>query len=98
MIVYGDGQPVSTEIPKRVEYWNIFKSLLCKSITVANADSLGSAIFDVYSSLLKNGYDELVIIGHPKASTNVSISNLERFVDEKLSEGNRFCTFEDVHL
>ena len=46
--------------------------------------------------MLNHKRNEFVIIGHPKASTDVSIRNLERFVDERLGSGDHFCTFEDV--
>lgn len=96
IIVYGDGLPVSSETSKGVVYWNIIKNLLKRIVTVASADSLGRDIFDVYSKMLKQGRKELVIIGHPKSTTNVSIDNLGRFIDEKLNSGDCFCTIDTV--
>lgn len=97
LMVYGDGLPVSTELSKYKKYWNIFKSLFSKNITVANLDSLGGVIFDVCSYISNQNQNEAVIIGHPKASTDISINNLERFVSKRLELGDRFDTFEGLH-
>lgn len=92
---YGDGLSVSSEASKVDEYLNILKTLFEKEIIVASADSLSGSIFDVYTYLSKQSVNNMVIIGHPKAASEASIKNLERFIDEKLHWGDRFLTLDN---
>lgn len=93
---YGDGLSVSSENSKSEEYGNILKTLFEKDIIVASADTIRGSIFDVYSYLSKLNESQLVIIGHPKAASEVSIGNLKKFIDEKLEMGDRFFTFDNI--
>ena len=96
VVVYGDGKSVSTEISRIVKYWKIFKALFRNGITMANLDSLKGSIYDAYTRVSQSNQNQLVIIGHPKASSNLSIKELERFIDEKLIVGDNFLTFDNV--
>lgn len=87
----GDGYPMASP--------GLRKKMLTKGINLsASADGyFATKLGAVLKSNQKKGYEEMVIIGHPKANTHFALKKLEQFIKAN-SSTHQFMTFADLNL
>ena len=54
-------------------------------------------LHEVLTSNQKNGYNEMVVIGHPKACTKFALKKLEQFIEQNKNT-HQFKTFSELNL
>ncbi len=87
----GDGYPMSSP--------GLRKKMLTKGMNLsASADGyFVTKLNTVLKSNAKKGFEEMVIIGHPKANTLFALKQLEKFINANKS-AHQFKTFADLNL
>lgn len=76
---YKDGKGI---VDKKQTLAGKIVEVLTRNAYLASIDGLWSnAIEDYYKYVLKKGWSEMILIGHPKNATDLSIANLEWFFD-----------------
>lgn len=95
---FGDGYSVNTQASKAGKLWDVFKKLFGRYAYTATIDPTFNIeiLSCVYEDYKRKGMENLVLIGHPKSATDISIKNLEQFIDNMEHKGNEFCTLENV--
>jgi len=77
--IYGDGKPVGAS--KK----DILKMLLKPTYACISCDGYKSSLLQkIYNNYKKNGKDNLVIIGHPKAQSEYSLNKIENFLHNRI--------------
>jgi stage III sporulation protein SpoIIIAA len=73
------------------------KQMLTKGMTLsASVDGyFVTKLSEIIKQNIRNGWNETVIIGHPKASTHYALKSLKRFIN-KHKKIAIFKTFSDV--
>ena len=95
--IFGDGKGVGTQLTRKQRLEGLIKKFFGSVRMTATIDNFSSLeLMNVYESNKKRGYDNLVVIGHPKAVTDASLRNLEQFVEKMLAAGNEFHTLDEV--
>ena len=98
-IAYGDGISIGNSIEKQKNKRkenNSFLSRFAPFASTASTSGITSVwLDDMYRSALKNHWNELVLIGHPKEENDCSIANLERFVSA-VCKKEQFKTISDL--
>lgn len=87
----GDGYPMSSP--------GLRKKMLTKGMNLS-ASSDGYFVTKLDQVLKKNqakGYNEMVVLGHPKANTNFALKELEQFINRHKNK-HQFLTFADLQL
>jgi hypothetical protein len=87
----GDGYPMPSP--------GLRKKMLSKGMNLS-ASSDGYFVTKLHSILKNNeakGFNEMVIIGHPKACTHFSLNRLEQFIQSNKNK-HEFLTFADLDL
>lgn len=95
---YGDGYSVNTQSSKIGKIWDVVKKLFRRYAFTATIDpsfsiEILSAVYEEYE---RRGVDSLLLIGHPKSATDISIKNLEKFIGDMKSRGNDFRTLDTI--
>lgn len=91
-LIYKDGESISDG--NSVMLGRI-KKLLSRYNTFCSIDAAASCYLnEYYKGVKQNGYDEMVLIGHPKHASDFSINNLERFI--VLHKEDRFLTISSL--
>jgi hypothetical protein len=87
----GDGYPMSSPGMK--------KKMLTKGMNLsASADGyFVTKLNSVLKSNQQKGFEEMVVIGHPKANTHFALKKLEQFIHTN-SAAHQFMTFADLDL
>lgn len=94
---YGDGIGVSSELTFIQRYKEQFGKLLGKMRFGGSIDGfLSSALWKVYEDYKNHGYKNMVILGHPKLTTDKSLINVKKFVYDMIKWGNEFHTLDEV--
>lgn len=77
-VIYQDGNAISDG---KISVINRVVSTLKPRWYLASIDGEWSNLFDVYYEYAKKkGWSEIVLIGHPKNATDISVSNLDSFI------------------
>lgn len=97
---YGDGYSVNTHTSKAGKLWDVFKKLFGRYAYTATIDPTFNIeiLSNVYNDYKHKGMENLVLIGHPKSATDISIRNLGNFIEEMKLRGNEFQTIDTVVL
>ena len=95
-VVYADGGG-GGQMPK----FERLKQLLAKFFgkihirsSIDNIDSIN--LWRVYKDNKDRGRNELVVIGHPKITSDASLRNVEKWIGDMISEGNKFHTLDEL--
>jgi len=95
--VYGDGKSISDKSHggAKMKLSIILNKLLKPYINLASIDGIRSCqLTQIYNEAIRKGQKELVLIGHPKATSDASINILDAFVGQ--CEKAVFCTTNDI--
>jgi len=85
---FGDGVPVSHSRK------DMLRMLTCYSHSTVSADGYkSSCLIPAYKKAKNRGDDYLVVIGHPKALSNYSLRNLDKWLSVLTKEHNRLQIF-----
>lgn len=77
---YGDGNVISD---KQNFILHKLKSLFRPFAQLASIDGGSSNLMELYYERgVENNYKEMIMIGHPKNTTDVELANLDRFIDD----------------
>ena len=91
-LIYKDGESIS-DGGNRLSYYA--KKIFRRYRLLCTIDAVSSCYLeDFYSHLNKKGYNEMVILGHPKNASDASIRNLRRFVEKHITD--RFVTSKEL--
>lgn len=93
-IIYGDGLGIGLYDNKRNKITTKLNKSLNYHLLPVVIDSWLS--YFLPKKIQKNS-DDLVILGHPKSFTNISLQNLERFIKNNI-DSNNFLTIEQITL
>ena len=87
----GDGYPMASP--------GLRKQMLTKGMNLsAAADGyFVTKLNAVLRNNKKRGYEEMVILGHPKACTYFALKKLEQFIERNKNK-HQFLTFSDLNL
>ena len=96
-IIYGDGKGVGAILSKKQKFQKDFNKLWGSVRMPASIDKFESlSLWDIYKDIRKQDAQNMVIIGHPKLASDVSLDNVGRFVSDMIQAGNKFCTFSQI--
>lgn len=96
-LIYGDGKSVDALLTSKQRLNILVRKFFSRMSTSASIDGISSLdLCRLYKWYKTRNYDNFVIIGHPKLATDVSIRELESFVDLALSNGDNFCIVDDI--
>ena len=77
---YGDGTVISD---KQNFILHKIKSLFRPFAQLASIDGGSSNLMELYyAKVVRSGHKEMIMIGHPKNTTDIELENLDRFIDE----------------
>lgn len=94
---YGDGLGVTSELSFVQRYKEQIGKFLGTMRLGGSIDGvLSSALWRVYEDCKKHGYRNMVLLGHPKLTTDKSLGNVRRFISDMLKEGNEFHTLDEI--
>ncbi len=84
---FGDGKAASS-----ASKWNIIKMLTQYSYSVVSIDGVKSSFLDkAYKNFAKKGENNFVILGHPKAMSQYSLEQLDKFIAKRVK--NNFTIY-----
>ena len=94
---YGDGVGVSSKLTFIQRYKEQLGKFFGKMRFGGSIDGfLSSALWKVYEDCKNHGYKNMVILGHPKLTTDKSLTNVKNFIDDMIKLGNEFHTLDEV--
>lgn len=94
---YGDGIGVASKLTFAQRYKDKIAKLFGKMRFGGSIDYFQSlALWRVYEDCKRRGDRNMVILGHPKLTTDKALVNVKKFVDDMIQVGNEFHTLDEV--